>query len=159
MKHFLSLSAAAAFGLAGAAYAQTTVVTTPSEPVVVMQPPVQATEVQTDSETSGGGAIGGATTGAVAGAMVGGPVGAAVGGLAGAVVGDATEDAVTPDQRTYVMENRVQSVTVDGLAVGTTIPQTVQVQPIPQSQYQYVYVDDQPVIVDPATRKVIYIVK
>lgn len=158
MQNAFLFSATAVLLSVGAATAQTTTVVTPGQPVVVTQPQVTHVET-TDPATTGGGAMGGATTGAVAGAVVGGPVGAAVGGIAGAIVGDATEDAVTPETRTYVLENKVQSVTLSDVAVGSALPETVPVQPIPNSQYQYVYVDDQPVIVEPQTRKVLYIVE
>ncbi|RDW14140.1 hypothetical protein DIE28_04150 [Paracoccus thiocyanatus] len=82
-----------------------------------------------------------------------------MGGLAGAALGDATEDAMTPETRTYVIEHRVDSVTLDNVEVDTVVPETIQLQPIPDTQYQYVYVDDQPVIVEPQTRKIIHIVK
>lgn len=149
MKNTVAVSAAALILSAGAPFAQT----------IVTQPSVEATEVQTDPQTTGSGAVGGATTGAVAGGIVGGPVGAAVGGLAGAALGDATEDALTPETRTYVIEHRVDSVTLDNVAVDTVVPETIQLQPIPDTQYQYVYVDDQPVIVEPQTRKIIHIVE
>ena len=104
------------------------------------------------------GALGGAATGAVAGAAVGGPVGAAIGGVAGAVMGDVSEDALTPETRTYIMENRTESVVLDGdLAVGTVVPETATIQTVPNSTVQYVYVNDRPVVVEPETRKVIYI--
>ncbi|WP_207099500.1 DUF1236 domain-containing protein [Paracoccus shandongensis] len=149
MKTILGLTTAAALAT-GAAFAQTTVVTTPSTTVQ---------QVQTqDPATTGGGAMGGAASGAIAGAVVGGPVGAAVGGLAGAVMGDVSEDALTPETRTYVLEHRTESVVLDGgPAVGTVIPETAPVQTVPNTQYQYVYVNDQPVLVEPGSRKIIHI--
>ncbi|RDW14139.1 hypothetical protein [Paracoccus thiocyanatus] len=64
MKNTVAVSAAALILSAGATFAQTTIVT---------QPSVEATEVQTDPQTTGSGAVGGATTGAVAGGIVGRP--------------------------------------------------------------------------------------
>lgn len=148
MKTILTMTAAATV-LAGAAYAQTTIVTTPSTTVQ---------EVQTDSKTSGGGAAGGAASGAIAGAVVGGPVGAAVGGLAGAVMGDASEAALTPETRTYITEHRTESVVLDSSpTVGMVIPESAPVQAVPNTQYQYVYINDRPVLVEPGTRKVVHI--
>lgn len=149
MKSILSGVSVIAALVAAPALAQTTVITetTPS-----------VTEVETDPATTGGGAAGGATTGAIAGAAVGGPVGAAVGAVAGAVVGDVSEDAMTPATRTYVMENKTESVVIDGdLAVGTAVPETVQIQTIPDAQYGYVYVQDRPVLIDPQSRQVVHI--
>lgn len=156
MKTMLGLTAAATLA-AGAALAQTTVVTDPN-PVVVTTPTTTVQEVQTDPRTTGGGAMGGAASGAIAGAVVGGPVGAAVGGLAGAVLGDVSEDALTPETRTYIMEHRTESVVLDGGAtVGAVLPETAPVQALPDTEYQYVYVNDRPVLVEPGTRKIIHI--
>ncbi|TBN43835.1 DUF1236 domain-containing protein [Paracoccus subflavus] len=157
MKTMLTLTAAATFA-ASAALAQTVV--TEGAPVVVTTPSTTVETVESDPATTGGGAAGGATSGAIAGAVVGGPVGAAVGGLAGAVMGDISEDALTPATRTYIMENRTESVVIDGDAtVGTVLPETVEVQTIPDSEYRYVYVNDRPVLVEPETRKVIHIIE
>ncbi|MFC3169609.1 DUF1236 domain-containing protein [Paracoccus fontiphilus] len=157
MKTMLTMTAAASL-VAGAAFAQTTVVTQPN-PVVVTTPSTTTVQtIESDPNTTGGGAAGGAASGAIAGAVVGGPVGAAVGGLAGAVMGDVSEDALTPETRTYILENRTESVVLDGnVSVGTALPHDIQVQTIPDSQYQYVYVNDRPVVVDPQTRQVIYV--
>ena len=148
MKSILSTTSIIAALVAGSALAQTTVVTeTPS-----------VTEVQTDPDTTGGGAAGGAASGAIAGAAVGGPVGAAVGAVAGGVMGDISEDALTPETRTYVMDNKVESVVIDGeVAVGTQVPETVEIHTIPESEYSYVYVDERPVLVEPQSREIVYI--
>lgn len=149
MKAILSTSSIIAALIAGPAFAQTTVVTETTPTV---------TEVQTDPATTGGGAAGGAASGAIAGAAVGGPVGAVVGGVAGAVLGDVSEDALTPATRTYVMEHKTESVVIDGdVVVGTPIPETVQIQTIPDAQYGYVYVDERPVLVEPQSRQIVHI--
>lgn len=149
MKSILSAAPILAALIAGPAMAQTAVVTETTPTV---------TEVQTDPATSGGGAAGGAASGAIAGAVVGGPVGAVVGGVAGAVIGDVSEDAMTPETRTYVMEHKTESVVIDGdVAVGTQLPETVQIQTIPDSQLSYVYVQERPVLVDPQSRQVVHI--
>lgn len=154
MKIMLTVTTAAAFS-AGMALAQTTVVTEPA-PVIVTTPATTVTATETDPDTTGTGAVGGAASGAIAGAVVGGPVGAAVGGLAGAVLGDVSEDVMTPETRTYVLENRTQSVVLDGVEVGAVVPEEVEVQTIPNSEYRYVYVNDRPVLVSPDTRQIIY---
>ena len=151
MKSILTATSIGAALIAGTAFAQTTVVTETTPTV---------TEVQTDSPTTGGGATGGAASGAIAGAAVGGPVGAAVGAVAGAVIGDVSEDALTPETRTYVLEHKTESVVIDGdVAVGTAVPEAVQIQTIPDAQYGYVYVQDRPVLVDPQNRQIIQIVE
>lgn len=155
MKNLMTLSVAATLA-AGAAFAQTTIVTDPNA-AVVTTPSTTVTTTETDPATTGGGAMGGAASGAIAGAVVGGPVGAVVGGMAGAVMGDVSEDVLTPETRTYVMENRTESVMIDGVAVGAVVPETAPVQVLPNTQYQYVYVNDRPVLVEPETRKIVYI--
>ena len=149
MKSILTATSIGAALIVGTAFAQTTVVTETTPTV---------TEVQTDAPTTGGGATGGAASGAIAGAAVGGPVGAAVGAVAGAVIGDVSEDALTPETRTYVLEHKTESVVIDGdVAVGTAVPEAVQIQTIPDAQYGYVYVQDRPVLVDPQNRQIVHI--
>lgn len=151
MKTILSGASILAALVAAPALAQTTIVTETTPTV---------TEVQSDPATTGGGAAGGAATGAIAGAAVGGPVGAAVGAVAGAVMGDVSEDALTPETRTYILEHKTEPVVIEGdLAVGTQLPETVQVQTIPDAQYGYVYVQDRPVLVNPQNRQVIQIIE
>jgi uncharacterized protein YraI len=119
---------------------------------VVMQLPAnQLPRVQFD-----GGTAAGAAAGAVAGALIGGPPGAVVGGVIGATAGTAIDP---PTQvRTYVVANRASPVFLDGeVVVGATIPANVQLQTIPDYQYSYVYVNGLPVLVEPSTRRIVYI--
>ena len=105
--------------------------------------------------------VNGAAGGAVTGAIVGGPVGAAVGGVVGAVAGTAIDP---PPQKvvTYVREAPApaQKVIVkEKVVVGEALPSTIVVTPIPESPtYAYAYVNEQRVIVEPSTRKVIQVV-
>jgi len=101
-------------------------------------------------------AIPGAVAGATVGAIVGGPLGAAIGGAAGAVAGAAIDPPSTV--RTFIASNPVQPIYLQGeVVVGATIPPTVEVIPVPQYRYAYVNVNGQPVLVDPATHRVVYI--
>lgn len=130
--------------------------------VVVTQRPAELDVPVVVHEGIGAGPIAGATTGAIAGAVIGGPVGAAVGGVAGAATGGLVEGAVTPPEevRTYVSANPVDQVYLDGeLVVGASLPETVQVREIPQYEYRYVYVNGQPVLVEPETRRIVYILR
>lgn len=98
----------------------------------------------------------GAAGGAITGALIAGPVGAAVGGVVGAGLGA----AVTPPEqvRTYVTEHRVEPVYLDGeVVVGAKVPQSVALQPVPDYQYHYVYLNGQPVLVDPQTRAIVHV--
>lgn len=109
------------------------------------------------------GAVAGITTGAIAGAIVGGPVGAAVGGAAGGVAGGAVGQAIDPPNervRTYVTGNAMEPVYLDGeVVVGAGLPEAVEVREIPDYEYRYVYVNGQAVLVEPETRKIVYIVR
>ncbi|CDX52145.1 hypothetical protein LCM4577_23625 [Mesorhizobium sp. LCM 4577] len=105
-------------------------------------------------------AVAGGATGAIAGAIIGGPVGAAVGGAAGIVGGGAAGTVITPPEqvRTYISEHRVKPVYLQGKVVtGATLPATVALQKIPNYRYRYVYVNDRPVLVEPSTRRIVYV--
>ncbi len=104
--------------------------------------------------------VNGAVGGAVTGAIVGGPVGAAVGGVVGAVAGTAIDP---PPARvvTYVREQPVQQSVVvqERVVVGEPIPQQVVLTPVPEApDYAYAVVNQQRVIVDPQTHRVVQIV-
>jgi uncharacterized protein YraI len=68
--------------------------------------------------------------------------------------------AVTPPEevRTYIDDNPVDTVRLNGdLVVGAAVPQSVEVHRIPDYQYSYVEVNHQPVLVDPGTRRIVYV--
>ena len=108
----------------------------------------------------GNGAATGMLGGAATGAIVGGPIGAGVGAVVGAVAGG----AIDPPPRevvTYVQEQPVQrSVVVEQqISVGRAIPETVVLSPIPQNpNYSYAIVNQQRVIVEPQSRKVVQVI-
>lgn len=122
-----------------------------------------------ESAANAGGAAGAATGvvgGAVAGALIAGPIGAAagaaIGGAAGGITGAATGAAIDPPGTvtTYVAENRVDPVYLEGeVVVGAGIPETVQLHQIPEYEYQYVYVNGQPALVEPSSRRIVYVVR
>ena len=105
--------------------------------------------------------VNGAAGGAVTGAIVGGPVGAAVGGVAGAVVGTVIDP---PPQKvvTYVREAPAPSALVvvkEKIVVGQPLPETVVVTPVPENpRYAFAVVNDERVIVEPSSRKVIQVI-
>lgn len=114
------------------------------------------TTTTTSDERKAGAALTGAASGAAVGALVGGPVGAVVGGAAGAMAGSAVQppDTVT----TYVVEHKVAPVTVDSrVEVGAGVPEQVTLHPVPDYEYQYAYLNGQPVLIDPSTREVVYV--
>ena len=100
----------------------------------------------------------GARTGAAAGGSVAGPVGEAVGGTVGAAVGLGLEipNAVI----TAVQGERTPSVVVrERVVVGAALPASVELRTVPShTEYRYAIVNDQRVIVEPRTRKVIKII-
>jgi len=104
-------------------------------------------------DVAAGGAVGG-----VIGAIAGGPVGAAAGAVAGGALGGATD----PGEETvvYVRENPVEPVYLEGEVVtGAQLPEAVTLNTVPQSDYRYAYVNGVPVVVDPAERRVVHIVR
>ena len=102
---------------------------------------------------------GGAVGGAVIGGAVGGPVGAVVGAGVGATVGLAAEPPT--EVVTYVQRETVPSVAVqEQIVVGEPLPGTVVLHPVPEyNQYSYAVVNNQRVIVEPKSRKVIKIIQ
>ncbi|KPH04283.1 DUF1236 domain-containing protein (plasmid) [Rhizobium acidisoli] len=104
------------------------------------------------------GAAGGAATGAIVGGPVGAAVGGIVGGVAGSVIDPPPQKVVTYVQQAPAPSERV--VVKEKLVVGQPLPETVVVTPIPDDRkYSYAIVNDQRVIVEPSSRKVIQIIQ
>ncbi len=110
----------------------------------------------------------GADAGAAAGGAVGGAVGAVVGaplGVAAGIVGGLT-GAMAPRFHHYVVEERVPSYAWEGhprVVVGDVLPaEGVTLYPVPReygvTRYEYTVVDNEPVLVDPSTRRVVEVV-
>jgi len=122
--------------------------------------PVATYERSRGSEAGG---AAGLATGAVAGALIAGPLGAAVGGIAGGAVGGSAGsliDPPRPEVREYVESNRVDPVYLDGeVVVGAGLPDSVPIYDIPEYEYRYVYVNGQPVLVEPDTRRIVYVIR
>lgn len=106
-----------------------------------------------------GSTVGGAVGGAAIGGVVGGPVGAVIGAGVGGTVGLAAEPPAPVV--TYVQREEVPSVMVqERIVVGEPLPATVQLRTIPKyEQYSYAVVNNQRVIVEPRSRKVIKIIE
>ncbi|MGO4736588.1 DUF1236 domain-containing protein [Bosea sp. 2KB_26] len=126
-----------------------------------------ATVFAQSNSGAAGGAASGAATGAVGGAIVGGPAGAAVGAVggaaAGAIVGGIAADQRT-EFRTYVREQKVPSVAYrEKVVVGATLPDTVTYREVParygKTEYRYTVVNDQTVLVEPKTRRIVQIIE
>jgi hypothetical protein len=84
--------------------------------------------------------------------------------LAGVGVATADQVIVTPEQQTvireYVDRQPLASISLLGveLNVGSTLPDTVELQPIPDVEYRYVVVDNHTVLVDPGTRRIVQVI-
>jgi len=71
---------------------------------------------------------------------------------------------VEPQQQTiireYVQKQPLASVQLPGveLNIGSTVPATVELYEIPQTEYQYVVVENRTVVVDPQTRQIIQVI-
>lgn len=140
-------------GKQGWAYSDYLTATISGEQRVVTNVPAAERPVVTYDGT---GAATGAAGGAVVGALVGGPVGAAIGGAIGAGIGANNP----PPQRvqTYVQQNRVEPVYLEGeVVVGAGLPQSVELRTIPDYEYNYMYVNGVPVLVDPGSRRIVYV--
>jgi uncharacterized protein YcfJ len=113
---------------------------------------------------SGGGAATGAATGAVGGAVVGGPVGAVVGAGVGAIAGGLAEQQ-QPRFRQYVVTQGRPSYRVqEEVRVGAVLPSSgVTYYEVPAEygvqNYRYTIVNDQVVLVDPGSRRVVQVVR
>jgi uncharacterized protein YraI len=120
--------------------------------VVIVPPPDGGAE----------GAVVGGATGAIGGALIGGPVGAAIGGVAGAAIGGAAGNAAEPpaEVRTYIQSNRGEPVYLDGeVVVGATVPESVVIHEVPNYEYRYVSVNGQEVLVEPGSRRIVYVLR
>jgi uncharacterized protein YraI len=123
---------------------------------------VRIVEAPADVDGGATGAVTGGVTGAVAGAIIGGPIGAVVGGGAGVVAGGAAGTVIDPPERvrTYVTSNQVDPVYLDGeVVVGAGLPDTVALREIPDYEYRYVYVNGQQVLVEPSSRRIVYVMR
>lgn len=78
------------------------------------------------------------------------------------VPADPIDAVVTPPQevRTYIGAHPLEPVYLEGEVVtGAILPDTVELRTIPDYDYRYVYVNGQQALIDPATRRVVYVVR
>jgi hypothetical protein len=60
--------------------------------------------------------------------------------------------------RTYIAANPLETVWLEGsLMVGAGLIDGVETVPVPGSRYDYAYVNDYAVLVDPGTRRIVYV--
>ncbi len=108
----------------------------------------------------------GNTVGAVTGALIGGTVGVVAGGVEGLGKGmtrgaekGANTFNIGKPTVVYIQDHPVDPVYLDGeVVVGVGVPADVVLYEVPESPYRYVNINGTPVLVDPDTRKVVYVV-
>lgn len=114
------------------------------------------------------GTVRGAQEGAAVGDRAAGPVGAVVGGTVGAVggtIGGILGVREQPRFREYVVHEQLPSYTYnEPLQVGVVLPETgVTYYDVPPEYhvqgYRYAYVNGEPVLVDPTTRRVVQVIE
>lgn len=104
-----------------------------------------------------GAAAGAVTGGAVLGALIGGPAAIAAGVVLGANAGSNAVPEPEVSTVTYVTENPVDPIYLDGeVVLGAGIPDDIDVYPVPESDYSYLNVNGQDVLVT-QERKIVYI--
>jgi hypothetical protein len=109
----------------------------------------------------GPGTVTGVAGGAVAGAVVGGPVGAVVGGVAGGALGATlTGEELLRTREAVGTENRPVARVRGDVVVGSILPPTVAVYPVPRSahlreRFDYANVNGRYYLVRPGTREVV----
>jgi uncharacterized protein YraI len=64
-----------------------------------------------------------------------------------------------PEQvMTYIDQHPAETITYDGdVVVGTTVPAGAQMVAVPDYEYSYVRINDRAVLVEPSTRRVVYV--
>ena len=64
-----------------------------------------------------------------------------------------------PEQvMTYIDQHPAETITYDGdVVVGTTVPAGAQMVTVPDYEYSYVRINDRAVLVEPSTRRVVYV--
>ena len=147
-------------GTTGWAFGDYLTATVPDQPdpviVIENREPLHIQTVKAPDPGAGAGAVAGAVAAAT---LVGGPAALLAGAALGAVAGDAVLTPESPEV-TYVTTNPVKPVYLGGeVVVGAGIPEEVEVIPVPDSTYSYLYVNGQPVIVDNSNRQIVYVVR
>lgn len=72
----------------------------------------------------------------------------------------ADEDALIPPDavRSYVVSHPLEPVYLNGeVVVGAGLPDSVMLEPVPNYDYDYAYVNREPVLVEPDTRRIVYV--
>jgi uncharacterized protein YraI len=73
---------------------------------------------------------------------------------------DATAVEANPPEtvRTYVTGHPIESTLLNGeVVIGAGVPETVTLMPVPGYSYDYAYINREPVLVAPSTRRIVYV--
>jgi uncharacterized protein YraI len=63
-----------------------------------------------------------------------------------------------PEVRTYIDGTQMDAVAYDGdVVVGATLPGDMVITQVPNYQYSYVRINDRPMLVDPQSRRIVYV--
>lgn len=150
-------------GHAGWVYSEYLIAEFEGERFVISQ---QREAVGVPVEPYDGGGVTGSTVGlaggALAGALIAGPLGAVIGGAAGAATGGVTGSVIDPPSnvRTYVRSNRIDPVYLEGeVVIGAGLPENVELRRVPDYDDRYVYINEVPVLVEPQTRRIVYVLR
>ncbi|MCA0994575.1 DUF1236 domain-containing protein [Alloyangia pacifica] len=149
-------------GVEGWAYSAYLTTPVEDEPVVLYENrdrvEVKTITYEDKDNAAAGAGVGGAWGAAVGSLLVGGPAAVAAGAVLGAVTGaanNAEEKTVT-----YIERNPVEPVYLNGeVAVGAGIPQEIEVYEVPESDFKYLNVNQQTVLIDPETRRIVQVVR
>jgi len=98
------------------------------------------------------------SVGAAAGALIGGPLAV----VAGAAVGGVTGAETAPEEKTvtYLESHPVDPIFLNGeVVVGAVVPEGVEVYSVPETEYAYLNVNGEYVLVEPANRQIVHIVR
>lgn len=125
------------------ASANVPIITYQQAPVATYQPPATTTAVET---------VGSAVAPETTGTLIESPEPTATETTTQYVVNP------PPAVRTYVIRHPAETVYLNGdVAVGAGLPQNVTLQPVPDTEYDYAYVNQTPVLVQPRTRRIVYV--
>ncbi len=74
------------------------------------------------------------------------------------LLGKVGEIAPPPEVLTYIDRTPMNTVTYDGdVVVGATLPGDMVLTQVPDYQYSYVRINDRPMLVDPQSRRIVYV--
>ncbi|MGJ8546438.1 MAG: DUF1236 domain-containing protein [Sulfitobacter sp.] len=132
----------------------------PERPSTVEISTVTYEDVDGTKDNQRDGAAVGATLGSLVAYAAGGPVGGVIaGGILGGAAGSAAAEPST-ETVTYVQSNPVEAVYLDGeVAVGAGVPQEVPTYEIPETNFRYLNVNGQTVVVDSETNAIVQVLR